>query len=185
MELLRVQSMGRPMQMQTPPGSPAYLAGILGAALSPKMIDGVEHTVVQVMLDDDRPRFDRSLLDCPLVAEMRTPAGDLLTRELFDHDRFRHQLRDERDAGGNELRGVLLLTGGELPAPYLRLAFLGVPVADTDGYDLVISRFERDELIDAIDTARTDGSLEEHEHLGLTTTIQQRHPRSADTGADT
>ena len=177
--------MGRPTQMQTAPGSPAYEAGILGAALSPKMIEDTEHTVVQVMLDDDRPRFDRSLLDCPLVAEMHTPDGDLLTRDLFDHERFRRQLREERDAGGNELRGVLLLTGGELPPPYLRLAFLNVAVAGTDGCDLVVVLSARDELVEAIDAGRADGSLQEHEHHGLITTIQQRHPKTPETGADT
>lgn len=168
--------MGRPAQMQTAPGTPPYEGGILGAAVSPKLIDGDEHTVVQVMLDDDRPGFDRSLLDCPLVAEICTPAGDVVTRELFDHHRFRQELHAERAAGGDELRGVLLLTDGELPPAYLRLAFLAVPVVDTDGCDLVVIRSERAELLAAIDAGREDGSLDEHEHRGLRTTIQQRHP---------
>ena len=168
--------MGRPAQMQTQPGSAEYDAGILGAALSPKMIDGSEHTVVQVMLDDDRPGFDPTLLDCPLVAEIRTPAGDVVTRELFDHDRFRKELHAERAAGGDELRGVLLLTDGELPPSYLRLAFLDVPLGDTGGCELVVVRPSRDGLIEAIDEGRADGSLTEHEHRGLLTTIEQRHP---------
>lgn len=176
MELLRIRSMGRPAQMQTAPGSPPFEHGVLGAAMSPKPIDGNEHTVVQLMLDDDRPGFDRSLLDCPLVAEIRTPGGEVLTRELFDHDRFRQGLRDERVAGGDELRGVLLLTDGELPPAYLRLAFLSVPVPDTEGCDLVVTRSERDALLGAIDAGRDDGSLREDEHRGLRTTIEQRHP---------
>lgn len=168
--------MGRPAQMQTSPGSPPFEGGILGAAMSPKPIDGSEHTVVQLMLDDDRPGFDRSLLDCPLVAEMRTPAGDVVTRELFDHDRFRQQLHAERAAGGDELRGVLLLTDGALPPAYLRLAFLAVTLPDTEGCELVVTRTERAELLAAIDAGRDDGSLREDEHRGLRTTIEQRHP---------
>lgn len=171
-----MESMGRPAQMQTQPGSPEFEHGVLGAALSPKMIDGTEHTVVQVMLDDDRPAFDRSLLDCPLVAEIRTPAGDVVTRELFDHDRFRRDLHDERAAGGDELRGVLLLTNGELPPAYLRLAFLDVPIADTEGCRLVVVRSTRDDLLEAVDAGRVDGSISEREHRGLTITIEQRHP---------
>lgn len=168
--------MGRPAQMQTAPGSPPFEGGVLGAAMSPKPIDGNEHTVVQLMLDDDRPGFDRSLLDCPLVAEVRTPAGDVVTRELFDHDRFRQELHAERAASGDDLRGVLLLTDGELPPAYLRLAFLSVPLSDTEGCDLVVIRSERAELLAAIDTGRDDGSLREDEHRGLRTTIEQRHP---------
>lgn len=175
-ELFRVESMGRPSQVQTAPGSPPFERGILGAALSPKQIDGTEHTVVQLMLDDDRPGFDPLLLDCPLVAEIRTPAGDVVTRELFDHDVFRRRLHAERAAGGDELRGVLLLTDGELPPAYLRLAFLTVSVADTAGCDLVVVRSARDELVGAIDAGRADGSLSEREHRGLLTTIEQRHP---------
>lgn len=172
-----MRSMGRPAQMQTTPGSPEFSAGVLGAALSPKEIDGQEHTVVQLLLDDDQPGFDTELLDCPLVAEIRTPAGDVVTRELFDHDRFRQQLHAERAAGGDELRGVLLLTQGELPPPYIRLAFLAVPVADTDGCDLTIVRAERAELVEAIDAALHDGSLSERHHRNLATTIEQRHPQ--------
>ena len=176
MELLRVASSGRPAQMQTAPGTPPYEIGVLGAALSPKTIDGAEHTVVQVMLDDDRPGFDRSLLDCPLVAEVRTPAGDVVTRELFDHDEFRRHLHDERATGGDELRGVLLVTAGELPPAYLRLAFLAVSVADTEGCTLVVVRSDRDDLVAAIDAGKADGSLSLGEHRSLMTTIEQRHP---------
>ena len=173
---MRIRSMGRGAQVQTPPGSPEFERGVLGAAISPKAIDGSEHTVVQVMFDDDRPGFDRSLLDCPLVAEVRAPADDVVTRELFDHDRFRRDLHAERAGGGDVLRGVLLLTDGELPPAYLRLAFLDLPVADTDGCDVAIVRSRREELIGAIDAARADGSLGDDEHRALTTTIDQRHP---------
>ena len=176
MELLRIRSGGRPSQMQTVPGSAEFERGVLGAALSPKEIDGDQHTVVQLLLDDDQPGFDVSLLDCPLVAEIRTPAGDVVTRELFDHDRFRHELLDDRQSGGSDLRGVLLLTDGQLPPRYIRLAFLGSPIADTDGCELVIVRTERDELLAAIDAGLESGSLSEQEHRGLRTTIEQRHP---------
>lgn len=175
-ELLRTELPGRPIQAETAPGSPPFERGILGAAVSPKTIDGTEHTVVQLLFDDDHPTFDPSLLDCPLVAELRTPAGDVVTRELFDHDRFRRQLQEERATGGKELRGVLVLTGGELPPPYIRLAFLTVPVAETAGCELVVIRSERDALAAAIHAGHADGSLTDREHRGLLTTVEQRHP---------
>jgi hypothetical protein len=175
-ELIRVRSTGGAAQVQTVVGSPPFEAGVLGVALSPKVVDGSERTVVQLMLDDDRGGFDRSLLDCPLVAEVRTPAGDLVTRDLFDHDGFRRRLSDERSQGGDELRGVLVITAGELPPAYLRLAFLDLPVAHTAGCDVVVTRHQRDRLLDVVDRAFADGSVDEREHHGLRTTIEQRHP---------
>ena len=176
MHLISLALDGRPTQTQTAPGDAPYEAGVLGVAVHPKAIDGEDHTVVQIMLDDDRPGFDRTLLDCPMVAEVRTPAGDVITRELFDHDTFRRALDTERRAGGDDLRGVLLRTGGELPPPYLRLGFLALALADTDGCALVVSRFDRDELLEAVDAGRDDGSLAAGEHRSLTTMIDQRHP---------
>ena len=96
MELLKVEMSGVPAQAETATGSGPYDAGVLGLAVHPKEIDGLEHTVVQLMLDDDRSGFDPALLGCPLVAEVRTPAGDLVARELFDHDAFRRRLHAER-----------------------------------------------------------------------------------------
>ncbi|MDZ7674509.1 MAG: hypothetical protein U5K30_05520 [Acidimicrobiales bacterium] len=176
MELIRIRSMGTPAQVQTSPGDAPFEHGVLGVAMSPKEIDGVEHTVVQLMLDADRPGFDQTLLDGPVVAEIRTPAGDVVTRDLFDHDEFRHRLHAERAEGGDELRGVLLLTNGELPPRYLRLAFLTTPVADTDGCDLIITRHDRDELLEAVDESHANGALADHEHQSLRVTIEQRHP---------
>jgi hypothetical protein len=173
---MRIRSAGRPAQVQTGPGSPEFERGVLGAAVSAKVIDGVERSVVQVMLDDDRPGFDAGLLDCPLLAEVRTPAGDVVARDLFDHDRFRRRLHDERAAGGDDLRGVLLMSEGELPPAYLRLAFLDVPVADTAGCDVVVARWEREAMVSALDGGREDGSLSGREHRGLLTMVEQRHP---------
>ncbi len=164
--------------MQTSPGDAAFEAGVLGLAVSPKIIDERDQTVVQAMFDDDRPGFDPSLLDCPMTVEIRTPAGDVVTRELFDHDGFRRSLHAERSAGGDDRRGVLLLTNGAMPPAYLRLAFLDVPVADTADCSLVVSRFERDDLVAAIDAGRDDGSLSPGEHRSLSTMIDQRHPPS-------
>src|SRR3546814_17064049 len=84
--------------------------------------------------------FDRTLLDSPLVAELRTPSGDVVVRDLFDHDRFRHDLRADQEAGGRVLRGVLVLTGGELPPPHVRLAFLPGSVSGTAGTTLAVVR---------------------------------------------
>lgn len=176
MELIRIRSMGRPAQMQTSPGEPPFEAGVLGVAMSPKEIDGTEHTVVQLMVDDDRPGFDEGLLHDPVLAEIRTPAGDVITRDLFDHDEFRQRLHAERAEGGEELRGVLLVTDGGLPPRYLRLAFLPVAVADTEDCDLVITRHDRDELLAAVDASHAGGALADHEHRALRITVEQRHP---------
>ncbi|MDE0801682.1 MAG: hypothetical protein OSA99_00015 [Acidimicrobiales bacterium] len=176
MHLISIDLDGQPNQTQTAPGDTAYETGILGVAVHPKVIDGEDHTVVQIMVDDDRPGVDRSLLDCPMVAEVRTPVGDVITRELFDHDEFRRALDAERRAGGDDLRGVLLRTGGRLPPAYLRLGFLAVALSDTEGCSLVVSRFGRDELLEAVDAGRVDGSLAAGEHRSLTTMIDQRHP---------
>jgi hypothetical protein len=80
-------------------------------------------------------------------------AGDLVARELFDHDAFRRRLYAEREAEGDQLHGVLVLSEGELPPPYLRLAFLPVPLAGTAGHTLSVVRSARTELIDGIEAA--------------------------------
>ena len=113
MELLRVELSGVAAPAETATGSDPYERGVLGISVDSKRIEGTDHTVMQVMFDDDRPGFDARTLECPLVAEIRSPAGDLITRELFDHDAFRQRLRVDRDTGDNDLRGVLLLTAGE------------------------------------------------------------------------
>lgn len=176
MDLLNVELSGVAAQAETATGSAPYDLGVLGLAVDSKEIDGTDHTVVQVMFDDDRSDFDASLLECPLVAEVRTPAGDVLTRELFDHDRFRRRLQADRESKGTELRGVLLLTGGALPPPYLRLGFLALPLADTAGCILAVVRTGRSELVAAVEAGFADGSLTDAEYRALGTAIDQRHP---------
>ena len=177
MELLRVELSGVAAQAETAPGSEPYDLGVLGVAVHPKEIDGLEHTVVQMMFADDRSDFDPSLLECPLVAEVRTPAGDLIARELFDHDAFRRRLHAERQADGDELRGVLVLSDGELPPPYLRLSFLPVPLAATAHTTLSVVRSARNDLIDGVEAGFADGSLTDRQRRDLIVAIEQRHPR--------
>src|SRR5690349_20469098 len=110
--------------------SPMGRHGLLGVDVRGRSIDGQDQTVVQILLDDDRPGFDPTLLDAPMVAELTDPDGRTVATEPFDHDRFRQRLRAERDAGESVLRGVLVLTDGELPPPYVRLAFLPVAIGD-------------------------------------------------------
>ncbi|MFP5579587.1 MAG: hypothetical protein ACLGIZ_15350, partial [Acidimicrobiia bacterium] len=112
MDLLRLELIGGPGRVETAVGSPAWERGVLGVDVSALAVEGEDHTVVQVLFDDDAPGFDGTLLDSPLVAELRTPSGDVVVRDLFDHDRFRHELRADQEAGGRVLRGVLVLTGG-------------------------------------------------------------------------
>jgi hypothetical protein len=179
-ELLRVELSGVDAQAETATGSDPYERGVLGISVGQKEIEGTDHTVVQVMFDEDRPGFDAALLECPLVAEVRTPAGDLISRDLFDHDAFRQRLRVDRDVGDNDLRGVLLLTDGELPPAYLRLAFLPTPLDHMGGCTLVVVRSERHDLEGAIEQGYGDGSLTDGEFRGLMATIEQRHPPRRD-----
>lgn len=176
MELLKVELSGQAAQAETATGSGPYDLGLLGLAVHPKEIDGLDHTVVQLMFDDDRDGFDPSLIECPLVAEVRSETGDLVARELFDHDGFRRRLRADRQTEGDELRGVLVLTDGELPPPYLRLAFLPVPLAATAGHTLSVVRSARGELIDGIEAGFADGSLTDRQRRHLIVAIEQRHP---------
>jgi hypothetical protein len=132
--------------------------------------------VVQVLLDDDHPDFDPALLDQPLVAELHGPDGSLVAREPFDHDRFRRQLLAERDAGESVTRGVLVLTGGELPPAWVRLAFLPVPVAATGDLALTVARTSVTELIGGLDDAYARGEVTDQERQAVIVAISQRHP---------
>ena len=80
-------------------GSTYVGPGVLGLDVAPRDIEHTAYTVVQVLLDDDEPGFDRALLDEPMVAELRDDAGEVLVREPFDHERFRRELWQERQAG--------------------------------------------------------------------------------------
>lgn len=176
MDLLRLELIGGPGRVETAVGSPAWERGVLGVDVSALAVEGEDHTVVQVLFDDDAPGFDRTLLDSPLVAELRTPSGDVVVRDLFDHDRFRHDLRADQEAGGRVLRGVLVLTGGELPPPHVRLAFLPVGVSGTAGTTLAVVRTDVPDLVMAVDDALEREEIDEDQHRALLTAIDQRHP---------
>ena len=176
MDLLRLELIGGPGRVETAIGSPAWERGLLGVDVTSLAVEGEDHTVVQVLFDDDAPAFDRSLLDAPMVAELRTPDGDVVVRDLFDHDRFRHALRADQEGGGRNLRGVLVLTGGELPPPYVRLAFLPVGVSGTAGTTLAVVRTDVPDLVMAVDDALERGEVTDAQHQALLTSIEQRHP---------
>jgi hypothetical protein len=69
-----------------------------------------------------------------------------------------------------------VLSEGELPPPYLRLAFLPVPLAGTAGHTLSVVRSARTELIDGIEAAFAEGSLTDRQRRHLIVAIEQRHP---------
>jgi hypothetical protein len=156
--------------------------GVLGVDVAARSIDGRAWTVVQLLLDDDHPLFDRTLLDAPVVAEVRsrgdgagsTPAT--LALEPFDHDAFRRQLRAEREAGEQTTRGVLVLTGGELPPPFLRLAFLPVELASLAGAVLTVRRTTVAELVGGVEAAHGRGEIGDDDRRALLIGIEQRHP---------
>jgi hypothetical protein len=150
--------------------------GLLGVDVRARRLDEQDHTVVQILLDDDRPDFDRSLLDAPVVAELSGPDGTIVAREPFDHDAFRRRLQDERTAGESVTRGILVLTDGELPPPWVRLAFLPVPLPATAGLVLRIARTTVTELVDGVDQAYARGEVTDQERQAVIVTITQRHP---------
>jgi hypothetical protein len=131
--------------------------------------------VVQVMLDDDRPGFDPSLFDAPLLVEVTDAQGALLARELVDHDEFRRALQAEREAGRSERRGVLLLTRGELPPPWIRLCFLATPLPESAGGQLVLGRTSVDELVAGVERSAAEGAVTDAERRTALTTIEHLH----------
>lgn len=175
-ELARLPLAGRPARRMADEPGPALGPGVLGVDVSPRSVDDVAHTVVQLLLDDDQAGFDQSLLDTPVVADVLAADGTLVARELFDHDRFRRRLRRERDDGGAELRGVLVLTDGELPPPWVRMAFLRVPLDSTAGTELVVARSTADELATAVHDSHAAGLIGESDRATALMTLEQRHP---------
>ena len=95
--LARIDLTGAPLQLMAHDVPGVLADGVLGVDVRAGSVEGADHTVVQVMLDDDRPGFDRTLLDGPLLADVVDAAGSLAARELLDHDRFRQELRAERE----------------------------------------------------------------------------------------
>lgn len=177
MELAHLDLTGRPAQvMAEDERSPMGRHGVLGIDLVGRALDGREHTVVQILLDDDRPGFDPTLLDGPMVAELRGADGAVLAQEPFDHDRFRQRLHAERRTGESLTRGILVLTDGELPPPWVRLAFLPIDLTATADSALTVRRTTVAELLEGVDRAYARGEITDQERQALVVTIDQRHP---------
>lgn len=185
MELISLPLTGGPTQVMVS-DQPAVTGphGVLGVDVASRTIDGHPWIVVQLLLDDDHPLFDRSLLDAPVVAEVRTHGHEgsgapvVLALEPFDHDAFRRQLHAEQAAGDSTTRGVLVRTGGQLPPPYVRLAFLPLELAATSGTDLVVRRTTVAELVAGVESAHARGDVTDDDRRALLTSIEQRHPNS-------
>jgi len=178
-ELVRAALEGGPTQVMVDAAAHGEgRCGVLGIDVAARTIDGRHWIVVQLLLDDDHPGFDRSLLDAPVVAEVRGRHGDgaVLAMEPFDHDAFRRQLQAERAAGDSQTRGVLVLTGGQLPPPYVRLAFLPLELAESAGADLVVRRTTVAELVAGVEHAFAHGEVTDDERRALLVGIEQRHP---------
>jgi hypothetical protein len=176
-QLASIQLTGDPVRVMA--GEPATVLadGVLGVDVRGTSVEGTPHVVVQVLLDDDRPDFDPDLYDAPVVVDVLGSDAVMLASELADHDAFRRALRDERDEGRPERRGVLLLTDGELPERWVRLAFLPLPLDSTDGATLVLRRAATDELVAGVERAYADGAIGDAERTAALTTIEHLHPR--------
>ncbi|WP_426570990.1 hypothetical protein [Aquihabitans sp. McL0605] len=182
MELISLALAGGPAQVLTQ-DRPVLDGphGVMGLDVGSRTIDGHHWTVVQLLLDDDHPLFDRTLLDAPIVAEVRThghrDGGPVaLALEPFDHDGFRRQLALEHAAGESTTRGVLVRTGGELPPAYVRLAFLPIELAATAGADLLVRRTTVAELVAGVEEAYAKAAITDDERRALLISIEQRHP---------
>lgn len=179
MELIAADLDGGPTQVLTA-DRPAVEGthGIVGIDVAARTIDGHHWTVVQLLLDDDHPLFDVALLDQPIVAEVRGRHGEgtVLALEPFDHDAFRRQLEAEQAAGEHQTRGVLVRTGGQLPPPYVRLAFLPIELAETAGARLAVRRTSVAELVAGVEAAHGRQEVSDDERRTLLLGIEQRHP---------
>ncbi|MGB6057657.1 MAG: hypothetical protein WBF71_05285 [Microthrixaceae bacterium] len=181
MALLRINLTGAPLRLHADvSGGVVEELGILGVDVSPREIAGENYSVVQLILDDQRPDDEGSLLDSPLVADV-VRAGDdpdsaPLARALFDHDDFREKLRREHEAGESVTRGILILNEGELPPPWIRMAFLPIPLKVTAGMSLVVHRSTVDELVSGIETSFAQGLATEDERRSMLVSIEQHHP---------
>ena len=174
--LARIDLTGAPSQLMAHDAPGVLSEGLLGVDVRAGSVEGTDQTVVQVMLDDDRPGFDPTLLDAPLLADVVDATGSLAARELLDHDRFRQELRTEREQGVEERRGVLVLTGGELPPPWIRLAFLPIALPATVGGSLVLTRTTAEALQAGVDAAAAAGEMTDGEHAAAVATIEHLHP---------
>ncbi len=174
--LARIDLTGAPLQLMAHDAPGVLADGLLGIDVSAGSVEGTVHTVVQVMLDDDRPGFDRTLLDGPLLADVIDAGGSLVARELLDHDRFRRELLAEREQGVEERRGVLVLTGGEPPPPWIRLAFLPVALPATARCSLVVARSTAEELLAGVEAATGAGEMTDDERAAAVATIGHLHP---------
>lgn len=182
-ELIRASLHGGPAQvMASDLAEGTCPPGVLGIDVAGRTIDGRAWTVVQLLLDDDHPAFDPSLLDAPVVAEIRTHGhGDasgpvVLALEPFDHDAFRRMLLAERTEGERTTRGVLVLTGGQLPPAYVRLAFLPVELASTAETELAVRRTTVAALVAGAEAAHARGEITDDERRAVLVGIEQRHP---------
>jgi hypothetical protein len=175
--LASVELTGAPLRATDPAALGAGgVAGVVGVDVAATTVDGASLTVVQVLLDDDVTGFDRSLLDAPVTAELLDATGAVVHREMFDHDRFRRTLLAERGAGERTTRGVLLLTGGELPPPWVRLAFLPLPLGATRFHRLVVRRTTVDELRSGVEVAAAAGEVTDEERRAVLVVLGQLHP---------
>lgn len=178
MELISTPLDGGPTQVLVQDPSSDGPHGVVGIDVAARTIDGTHWTVVQLLLDDDHPLFDRTLLEAPVVAELRGrhPDPAVLALEPFDHDAFRRQLQHERTTGETTTRGVLVLTSGQLPPAYVRLAFLPLELAQTAGTELVVRRTTVAELVAGAEAAHARGEITDDERRSLLIGIEQRHP---------
>jgi hypothetical protein len=174
MELFRVPMYGSPVRAEPDPELP--VDGMLGLDVTGGVVEDAPRTVVQLLLDDDAAGFDRSLLDAPIVAELVDGLGRVVAAEPFDHDGFRRRLDEERRSGESVTRGVLVLTEGRLPPPWVRLAFLPFPLDATAGNELRIRRTSVEELVQGVELAYSNGAISDTERTALLVSVEQLHP---------
>jgi hypothetical protein len=175
-QLAHIALTGQPLRAMAAEGGDSQRSGVVGIDVAERRADGAVYTVIQLLFDDDLAGFDRQLLDSPLLAEVLDANGQIVRREPFDHDQFRQTLHTEHAGGTAVTRGVLVRTEGELPPPWVRLAFVPLAVSATAGATLVIRRTTVAELRSGVDQAYALGEISDQERLAVLLSIDQRHP---------
>ena len=71
---------------------------------------------------------------------------------------------------------MLVLTGGELPPPWIRLAFLPIALSATVGGSLVLTRTTAESLLAGVEAATAAGEMTDGERAAAVATIEHLHP---------
>ncbi len=187
MELISLALSGGPAQIMVSDQSAVTGPhGVLGVDVASRTIDGHHWTVVQLLLDDDHPLFDRELLDAPVVAEVRTHGhADCGGPVALPRARALRPRRLPPPAPGRTGRRRVHDPGRPRPYRWRAAAALRAPRVPPDRAgpdrrsDLIVRRTTVAELVAGVEAAYAKGDITDDDRRALLITIEQRHPTPA------